>query len=282
MLITDFIPEGFNYFKYISQNKIDKILNITKIPKNPEDKINKTITSSVDPNNTIPFPPELDDLSRLHYIARDRKVNTILEFGVGKSSLILADALYKNKKSYEKFVKENLRKSNLFEIYSVDNHEKWIEKSKNNLEIKYVDECISNFHFSNLIISEFAGKVCSFYENLPNISPDLIYLDGPDQFSAKGEIRGLSTRHQDRFPMAADILSFEHFLHPGTLIIIDGRTANARFLKSNLQRDWSYSYFKDWDQHFFELLEEPLGKYNKKMIDHCLGSSFYTRLNSFN
>ena len=29
--------------------------------------------------------------------------------------------------------------------------------------------------------------------------------------------------------MAADILSIEHFLHPGTLIVIDGRTANARF-----------------------------------------------------
>ena len=78
--------------------------------------------------------------------------------------------------------------------------------------------------------------------------------------------------------MAADILSIEHFLLPGTLIVVDGRSANARFLKSNLQRKWSYSYCENFDQHFFELLEEPLGIYNKKQIDFCLGEDFYKRL----
>ena len=82
--------------------------------------------------------------------------------------------------------------------------------------------------------------------------------------------------------MSGDILSFEHFLHPGTLIIVDGRTANARFLRANFQRKWYYSYSSKWDQHFFELLEEPLGKYNKEMIDYCLGENFYKRLNNFN
>ena len=33
--------------------------------------------------------------------------------------------------------------------------------------------------------------------------------------------------------MAADILAIEHFLVSGTLIVVDGRTANARFLKAN-------------------------------------------------
>ena len=280
MLLNDLLPLDFDYYSYIAENKIDKLLKINEIPENPENKVYKSITSSVDPHNVIPFAPELDDLSRLHYIVRDRKVNTILEFGVGKSSAVFANALHLNKISYGEFVKENLRKSNLFEVHSVDNYEKWIEECRSIIQKEYLDQGISNIHFSTLITSEFAGKICTLYENLPNISPDLIYLDGPDQFSAKGEIRGLSTKHQDRFPMSADILSFEHFLHPGTLIIIDGRTANARFLRSNLQRNWSYTYSYDWDQHFFELLEEPLGKYNKAMIDHCLGNKFYNRLNS--
>jgi len=64
--------------------------------------------------------------------------------------------------------------------------------------------------------------------------------------------------------MAADILAMEHFLLPGTLILIDGRTANARFIKANLQRDWSYFYFEAYDQHIFELTEKPLGNINKK------------------
>ena len=92
---------------------------------------------------------------------------------------------------------------------------------------------------TKVISSEFNGKLCTYYDNLPNISPDLIYLDGPDQFSSIGSLRGLSTRSSDRMPMFADILSFEHFLTP-TLIVIDGRSANARFLKSNLQRNWDY------------------------------------------
>ena len=75
--------------------------------------------------------------------------------------------------------------------------------------------------------------------------------------------------------MSADILTFEHFLLPGTLIVVDGRTANARFLKSNLQRDWQYSYIEEYDQHFFELKEAPLGVYNQKQIEFCLGDDYF-------
>ena len=281
MLLNEFIPKNFNYYEYIIENKLNILLNINQIPNNPEEKVIKSKTASVDPNNFVPFPPELDDLSRLHYIVCERKVNTILEFGVGKSSSVFAHALNINKQKSKNFVQENLRKKNLFEIHSIDNYQKWIDECRDNIDKKYFDEGISNFHYSNVITSEFNGRICTFYENLPNISPDLIYLDAPDQFSAKYDLRGISTRHQDRLPMSGDILTFEHFLHPGTLIIVDGRTANARFLKCNLQRKWFYTYSKKWDQHFFELLEEPLGKYNQAMIDYCLGASFYKRLESF-
>ena len=71
--------------------------------------------------------------------------------------------------------------------------------------------------------------------------------------------------------MSADILTIEHFLMPGTLIVTDGRTANARFLKSNLQRDLIYCHDESFDQHFFELSETPLGIYNKKQLEFCLG-----------
>ncbi len=282
MLLNELIPQDFNYYKYIIKHELNKLLNISEIPENPEEKIFKSKNFSVDPKNSLPFPPELDDLARLHYIVLKRKVSTILEFGVGKSSSVFAHALLINKKKNKKFFLQNLRKTNLFEIHSVDNYKKWISECRNNIEQKYFDEGISNIHFSNLYTSEFNGKICTFYEKLPNISPDLIYLDGPDQFSALKDVRGISTRNQDRFPMSGDILAFEHFLHPGTLIIVDGRTANARFLRSNLQRKWCYSYSSKWDQHFFELLEDPLGKYNKANIDYCLGKNFYVRLNNFN
>ena len=51
--------------------------------------------------------------------------------------------------------------------------------------------------------------------------------------------------------MNGDLLSLEHFLLPGCLIVLDGRTANARFLISNFQRNWRYDYIEKYDQHFF-------------------------------
>ena len=104
------------------------------------------------------------------------------------------------------------------------------------------------------------------FKSLPNICPDFIYLDGPDQFNVSGNIRGISTASHDRLPMAADILILEPFLLPGTLIITDGRTANARFLLNNLQQNWEYCHFEEEDIHAFELIEKPLGKINQKQI----------------
>ena len=131
------------------------------------------------------------------------------------------------------------------------------------------------YHYSRCTVSTFNGRICTLYDDLPNICPDLIYLDGPDQFSPTGDVRGVATRHSDRLPMSADILTIEHFLLPGTMIIIDGRTANARFLKTNLQRNWSYFHSQEYDQHFFELKEIPLGIYNKRQIDFCHGPNWY-------
>lgn len=228
---------------------------------------------SVNPKLDKPFNAELDDLIRLYHLITTRKVTTILEFGIGKSTSIFEFALNINKKNADNSILKKMRRTNLFECYSVDNSKKWIERYKKNNKTKNV-----HLIYSEVITSTFNGKVCTFYNNLPNICPDFIYLDGPDQFSAKNQVRGISTRHPDRLPMSADILSLEHFLLPGTLIVVDGRTANARFLASNLQRNWSYCHFKNYDQHIFELSESPLGIFNRRQIDYCLGSSFYKRV----
>jgi hypothetical protein len=262
------------YIKYIKKHSLQKLIGISHL-SSIKKKIQKP-NFSVDPNNLNPFPPEIDDLTRLHYLTTTRRVITILEFGIGKSTIVFNDALIKNKKKYKTFVYKNLRKKNQFECHSLDNQKAWIKKVKSNK--------LSNikFHFASLKIGTFNDRVCTFYKKIPNVTPDLIYLDGPDQFSAKGHIRAISTNHPDRLPMSGDVLALEHFLYPGTLIVVDGRTANARFLKTNLQRDWIYCHDKNADQHFFELREEPLGVYNKRQIDFCLGYKFYVRLKKSN
>ena len=263
-----------NYKKYIFKNKLDKILKI-HVSKNIEikKKINRDQFSTVRKTIKNQFAPELDDLCRLHYLVISRKVNKILEFGVGKSTVIFNDGLVQNCIDYQDYVKKNLRIPNSFICYSLDNYKSWVNKIKSQHKLTNV-----RFKISTLRMATFNGRICTFYSSLPNICPELIYLDGPDLHSVNGTIRGISTKSEDRLPMSGDILSMEHFLLPGTLIVVDGRTANARFIKCNLQRNWIYSHDKKNDQHFFELSEEPLGIYNEKQIKHCLGKSFFERL----
>jgi hypothetical protein len=89
------------------------------------------------------------------------------------------------------------------------------------------------------------------------------------------DFNGWSTRFADSMPMSADILRIENFLQPENLIVVDGRTANARFLKTNLRKNWGHHYFKLFDQDVFELNERPLGHINKNyMISRICESIF--------
>ena len=271
---SDTLFEGLDYENHIKKNSLDKLLNISlENYGHIKEKISHHPYHGVDTNLSSAIEPELDDLGRLHFLILSRNVTTILEFGVGKSTIIFNDALAKNEQLNVQFLKKNLRRSNPFECHSVDNYAKWIDEveSKNKLENV-------TLHFSELEMGLFNDRICTFYSSIPNVCPDFIYLDGPDQFSPKGKIRGVSTNHPDRLPMAADILSIEHFLLPGTLIVTDGRTANARFLKANFQRDWIYCHNEAFDQHYFELSETPLGVYNKRQIEFSLGDGFFERL----
>jgi hypothetical protein len=263
--------DKLNYNEYLKIYSFHTLLNIDLDNYGDiERKIKRDVYETVDPNNKTPFSIELDDLIRLHYLVTSRKVTTILEFGIGCSTPVFDHALEANKKKYLDYVKNNLRRSNPFECHSIDNNQEWIDYTKK----QYSSTINTTFHYSDCHVTTYNSKMCTMYDNLPNVCPDLIYLDAPDQFSPKGTVNGMSLKHSDRLPMAADILTFEHFLLPGTLIVVDGRTANARFLKCNLQRNWEHHHAEDHDAHYFELKETPLGVFNKKQISFCLGDKW--------
>jgi hypothetical protein len=264
-----------SYETYLKENPFHELLNIDlTYYGDVSRKIERPLYYAVNPDLEEAYSAELDDLVRLHYLVTSRKVTTILEFGVGKSSIVFDHALKLNKQRCSSYVEINLRRSNPYQCFSVDNNEEWIKVCENTAATNLV-----KYHHSQCSISTFNGRICTYFDDLPNVCPDLIYLDGPDLFSPDGNVRGVTTNHPDRLPMSADILAIEHFLLPGTLLVVDGRTANARFLKTNLQRDWSYFHHEDFDQHYFELTEKPLGIYNQRQIDFCLGEDFYRRIN---
>ena len=94
------------------------------------------------------------------------------------------------------------------------------------------------------------------------INPDFIFLEGPSPFDVKKKINNFTTAHSDLMPMSCDILKFEHFLIPQTMIIADGRGANVQFLRNNFKRKWLYFNDKKFDQHIFYLHASSIGKYN--------------------
>ncbi len=223
---------------------------------------------SVSGKLNIPFPPDLDDLARLHQLIRKRKSFTILEFGLGLSSIVMADALMKNKLEFENLkTKPQIRNNHMFQLFCVDSDLNWINHSKEKFPEQLID--FVQFKHSNVSIGTFNDRICHYYDQLPDIVPDFIYLDGPSPKDVKGSENGLTFQCDERTVMSADILKMEPILLPETMILVDGRTNNARFLKNNFQRNFEMVWDKESDITTFILKEERLGKYN------ILGFDFY-------
>lgn len=215
-----------------------------------------------------PFPIQYDDLARIYRLIRERKPFTVMEFGIGFSTSVIAHALLKNKREWEQLSdKPKIRNSHMFRLFSVDTSQKWINHTREILKME-IRDLVSITH-SEVEIGTFQDQVCHYYKKLPDVIPDFIYIDGPHPKEVRGSIRGMSFQCDERTVMSADILSLEPVLIPGTFILVDGRTNNVRFLLNNLKRNYEFHWDKEGDISTLELKEERLGRYN------VLGSDFY-------
>lgn len=213
------------------------------------------------------YNPELVDLYRLYSLIFNNKRTTVLEFGCGWSSVIIAKALFNLKKKYFKSI-QKLRRQNPFELFILDNEKKYLLKTKKLIEKFLPNNHLKiNFHYSRVKMTKFNDRIACEYISMPKCNPDFVYLDGPDQFNIKGRINNLNIGHKDFMPMQCDLLKIENFLQPGTIILADGRKANTRFLKNNFQRNWLYKEDEKYDQVIMLLKEKPLGIVNKKILD---------------
>lgn len=249
---------------YIESEGLDKLIDFL----DNEDYVEGTF-DAVSGKLGFPFPPDTDDLIRLHKLIRRRKSFTVLEFGVGYSTIIIADALKKNESDWSILSKKpEIRNRFMFKLFSVDASKNWIENIKNRFPPHLIDRV--HFHYSEVEVGTFNGQLCHYYKKLPDIVPDFIYLDGPSAKDVKGNINGLSFQCEERTVMSGGLLLMESTFLPGTFVIVDGRTNNARFLKRNFTRNYEIKYDSEGDVTTFELLEERLGKYN------LLGSDFFS------
>ena len=212
-----------------------------------------------------PYPPDLKDLYILYKIITLNNRLSVLEYGCGWSSVIFYSALLDNKKRLNG--KKYPRCVNPYRLEIIDDNKKYSEISKKRFFNYFKKTENVKFNFSKALMTEFLGRYCVYYKNHPLINPDFIYLDGPDQFSIKNKINGFTVAKKEFMPMSCDIIKYEHFLTPGTIIVIDGRMANVRFLKANFQRNWSYHYYEKIEMSVFYLNEKPLGKPNSIQLD---------------
>ncbi len=214
--------------------------------------------------------PSYPDLARLHAVVRQRRVLTILEFGLGYSTVVMADALLKNRSDWDRLSSPPvLRNSTPFELHAVDTSKTWIERTKEMLPSRLGD--FVTMHHSGATAGTFQGRVCHYYDRLPAVLPDLIYLDGPDPAAVDGDVANVSWDCPDYVVMSADVARIEPLLLPGALVIVDGRTATSRFLAAHLYRNWKFEPAGPADVTVFELQEAPLGEANRATLQYCLG-----------
>lgn len=242
-----------NYFEKFGLNQI---ISASK---------NKNTKAKNDLNVSTTYLPDLYDLYRLHQFIILNKRLTTLEFGTGWSSIVLNHALKINKKKYLKAT-NNLRKTNKFELHILDNEKKYLDISKKRISKFFNKNDMPIFYHSQCKMVLYNGQLATEYNLLPLINPDFIYLDGPDQFNIRNKLFGINTGHTDYMPMSCDILKLENFFIPGTIIVVDGRTANSRFLKNNFKRNWEYFFDENNDQNIFYLNEKPFGEISKKQM----------------
>jgi hypothetical protein len=207
------------------------------------------------------FRPDAGDLARIHRLIRRRKSLTVLELGVGYSTIVIADALQKNQAEWDGLTeKPRLRNRFAFHCFTVDASQTWLERAKSSFPTE-LQRSVTLSH-STCRIGTHNGQLCHFYEQLPDIVPDFIYLDGPDPKDVQGSINGLSFQCAERTVMSGDVLLMESTLLPGAFILVDGRTNNCRFLSRNLTRNFAMKWDRQGDVTTFELVEDRLGPVN--------------------
>lgn len=216
------------------------------------------------------YPFEIDDLYFLYCLTRQVAAVSVMEFGSGWSTLVFAHAVNENRLSMGDSYR--IRHPNPFKVMAVEVDDSWMDNTMSLIPSSLqgiIYPCVSPVE-----LVEFQGSFASLYSTLPAFTPDIIYLDGPDAGQVMGSIRGFTSIKRHQPPMSADILLIEPNLWPWTIVVSDGRSANARFLKTRLRRNWQILEDPFGDRTILRLDENPFGPVSHDHITARLRVSY--------
>jgi hypothetical protein len=207
---------------------------------------------------------DVRDIARLLLLGQAIKPIVALEIGSGYSTAALAYIISQSQRALAShdFPDRNERS---FVVESLDESEDYIAVTRERLPAQLAERV--RFHHSTVTLTKVHDRYATLFDSFPNCLPDLIYLDGPSQLAASNTVNGFTLRGAFRMPMSADILLIEHFLEPGCVILVDGRTANVRFLIANFQRSWLHHHDTEGDVHLLMMNEHALGSVNRRKLE---------------
>ena len=175
------------------------------------------------------------DINYLHKKIIKKRPRNILEFGCGISTIAMAVAC--KQVSLSSGVKSK--------VHAIEADQKWADLTNKTILELGLEE-FADVKFSSPKLKNYNGQTVSFFEELPNLRPDLVYIDGPAPASVIGNVNGLSMTGLE-FTVQADLLLYEWSFYNGLEIIIDGRDNNYKFLLANFRRKYAVSrnYFEN-------------------------------------
>ena len=185
--------------------------------------------------------PSYLDLANIYQLIRERNPQTVLELGIGFSSIVIAAALRDN------YLSHGLRGH----LYSVDSQEQWIQNTNSKLpnELRqYV-----SISYSDVQVDSFNGFLCHKYSQLPDVIPNFIYVDAPSGTDVVGDYCGLGFSN-GRPVVGADALLYESTAPLDFFILVDGRWETCRFLKMHLKHRYRHNKYVARKYQTFEYL----------------------------
>lgn len=255
---------GIDLPEYFLTNDLGGIIGVAEFhSKSKAEDVGPWATQQMAGGNA--FAPEIEDLTRLHAIVTKRKMLNVLELGSGQSTKLIAHALKQNFLNYKDDV-QLIRRSNPFTLITVESEPKYA---------KLVMEAIDDLNLSRFVEmyevgatqTTFDEQICGSYKSLPPVCPDLIYIDGPMPMSYENsESQYLSMNHPEVTNITCDLLMIESILLPGTVVVFDGMTNNARFNRRNLKREWQVVEDLESDMTVMVLDEPPLGIHHVRQL----------------
>lgn len=199
------------------------------------------------------IPPNVLDLRFLHQTVRRMRPRAIVELGCGNSTIALAHALAENYREDAARLGPSARRGC---VYAVDGNPQWIANTEGKLPPEL--HGFVELRYSEAEAQLWGSELCHVFRKLPNVCPELIFVDGPHAADVSSDVHGLTFTPETQFgrpAIAADPLLYESTLRKGALILVDGRKANTLFLRRMLKRKYRFQWHRSPGLHGFELVE---------------------------